>query len=172
VPDEPYRLTVHHTEGPRAVTWDDAVTEMRLIQDFHQRGRGWIDIGYHFVIDGSGRIFQARPLSVVGAHTASNNDGNIGISFMGNFMAETPGDKQLEAFVALARYLDRRYGISPDILRGHRDYKSTDCPGDHLYALLPRLQAALAAPQAVRKPLIVPWTGEPPYAAPRPPLEP
>ena len=167
VPDEPFRITLHHTAGPRPAAWEDAAIEMRLIQDFHQRGRGWKDIGYHFVIDGAGRVFEGRPQTVVGAHAGSNNDGNIGISLMGNFEFESmfsspETELQLASLVRVARFLVARYGLSVDLFRGHRDYRPTTCPGRYLYPLLPRLRSELrvtlpAAPPHAPRSFRWPW---------------
>src|ERR1019366_2532018 len=54
IPMTPDRISVHHTEAAQPFSKEDAIQEMQVIQRFHQKGRGWIDIGYHFVIDGSG----------------------------------------------------------------------------------------------------------------------
>src|SRR6185295_11449301 len=132
-------------------SWDDALNEMKLIQDFHQRGRGWNDIAYHFLIDGSGRVFEGRPQTVVGSHTLANNDGNIGIAVMGTFQGDAegnaPNEKQKASLLELIRWLGGRYAVEAPLLRGHRDYKSTDCPGDHLYEKLPELRGALTSSQ-------------------------
>lgn len=169
VPDEPFRITLHHTSGPRPERWDEVVTEIRFLQDLHQRGRGWNDIGYHFVIDGSGRIFEGRPQTVLGAHTLANNAGNLGVAFMGNFNQDLPFSThptghQIEAFLRLGRFLMDRYALSTKRLRGHRDYRATSCPGDHLYPRLPWLREELGRNETLEalptlKILRLPWAG-------------
>src|SRR5262249_30661921 len=63
---EPYaptaytRITLHHTSGPQTKTLPESLREVRFIQDFHQDGRGWSDIAYHFLIDAAGNIFEGR----------------------------------------------------------------------------------------------------------------
>ena len=102
----PLRLTLHHTEMAQPLTRADAVTELRVIQDFHIQGRGWIDIGYHFLIDGSGRVWEGRPHSVIGAHVRNKNDGNVGIALLGNFhppSAHRPTAAQTKAWLARRR---------------------------------------------------------------------
>ncbi|MBI5882813.1 MAG: N-acetylmuramoyl-L-alanine amidase [Elusimicrobia bacterium] len=145
----PSRITIHNTAGAQPETLEDARSEMRLIQRYHQAGRGWNDIGYHFLIDGAGRLFQGRPENVVGAHVLSHNTGNIGISFMGNYhppINDQPSPAQLKAAVELIRWLDEAYGIAPETLVGHRDLGKTDCPGDNIYSRLPDLRKAAAEP--------------------------
>lgn len=144
----PNRITYHHTDGHYTTTLADSLNEVRFIQDFHMNGRGWNDIGYHFLIDAAGNIFQGRPENVIGAHTENANTDNIGIAFLGMYHPPR-NDKvtreSLDAFLRLGRYLIKKYGIDPNSLKGHRDYKSTDCPGDELYALRAQLRKELAA---------------------------
>lgn len=153
-PTEPYspdpqawRLTLHHSAGKHTRTLAESLAEARFIQDFHQHGRGWIDIGYHFIVDPMGNILEARPEGVLGAHTLSNNSGNLGIVVLGTYHAPE-NDRlvpaQLEALVALGRYLVKRYGVEPSALKGHRDYRKTDCPGDTAYVAIEDLRKAFA----------------------------
>ena len=143
----PWRVTLHHSDGRYTRTLAESLEEAKFIQDFHQRGRGWIDIGYHFIIDSAGNIIEARPEGVLGAHTLANNEGNIGIVLLGTYHPPT-NDRttkaQLEALVALGRYLVTRYGIDPESLKGHRDYKKTLCPGDKAYPTILELRKAFA----------------------------
>lgn len=152
IPMLPERVSVHHTAAAQPLTLEDAIQEMRVIQRFHQKGRGWIDIGYHFLIDGSGRVFAGRPEAVVGAHVRDRNTGNVGISLMGNFHPPATGrptQEQISSLLGLLKWLLPAYDISPAELRGHRDQGSTDCPGDNLYSRLEdiRREAGAARPQ-------------------------
>lgn len=152
-----WRLTLHHTDGRYTRTLEESLEEVRFIQDFHQRGRGWIDIAYHFLIDEAGRIIEGRPESVQGAHTLDNNEGNIGICLLGKYQepaAHRPTAAQLDAVARIARYGVLRHGVDPAVeFKGHRDYRSTDCPGDHGYARLPelRLRADGRTPPGARR---------------------
>lgn len=142
----PVRITVHHTVGAQPLDLEDGLQEMILIQRFHQQGRGWNDIGYHFLIDGAGRIYQGRPETMYGAHVRSLNKGNVGISLMGRFhepRSQNPTPAQFDSLVALSRWLTRAYGIDPATIAGHRDLGRTACPGDTLYPRLPDLRRAL-----------------------------
>lgn len=143
----PWRVTLHHSDGRRTTTLADSEAEARFIQDFHVHGRGWIDIAYHFLVDASGDILEGRPEGVLGAHTLGNNEGNIGIVLLGTYhppVNDVPTKAQLEAVAALGRYLVKRYGIDPDSLKGHRDYKQTDCPGNLAYTKLDALRLAFS----------------------------
>ncbi|MDD5305051.1 MAG: peptidoglycan recognition family protein, partial [Elusimicrobia bacterium] len=122
-PMVPERISVHHTEAPQPMTRDGAVGELQAIQRFHQHGRGWIDIAYHFLIDGGGRIWEGRPLTLVGAHVKDKNDGNVGISIMGDFSAgrDKPTAAQLKSLIALTRWLSETYAIPAERIVGHRD---------------------------------------------------
>ncbi len=143
----PWRVTLHHSDGKYTRTLDESKAEARFIQDFHIHGRGWNDIGYHFLVDSAGNILEGRPEGVLGAHTLGNNEGNVGIVLLGNYHPpknDKPTRAQLDAVASIGRYLVARYGIDPKSLRGHRDYKGTDCPGDVAYAKLDWLRLAFA----------------------------
>lgn len=146
-PMTPERISVHHTEAPQPASRDAAVDELQGIQRFHQRGRGWIDIAYHFLIDGSGRIWEGRPLTLVGAHVKDRNDGNVGISLMGDFSPgkQKPTAAQLESLIKLTRWLSQTYAIPAERIKGHRDQEITSCPGKALYARLDEVRRAAAA---------------------------
>jgi hypothetical protein len=143
----PWRVTLHHTDGRFTANLAQSLDEARFIQDFHQHGRGWNDIGYHFLIDRLGNILEGRPLQTLGAHTLSNNEGNVGIALLGTYHAprnDAATPAQLAAVGALGRFLVKRFGLDPVSLKGHRDYKQTDCPGDLAYPKLAELRAAFA----------------------------
>lgn len=139
-----WRVTLHHSDGRNTRTLSDSLAEARFIQDFHQNARKWIDIAYHFLIDEAGNVVEGRPEGVQGAHTLDNNAGNIGICLLGKYHAADgprPTPAQLDAVAAVARYVTLRYGVDPGAaFKGHRDYKSTDCPGDHAYGKLAELR--------------------------------
>ncbi|MDX6770595.1 MAG: peptidoglycan recognition family protein [Elusimicrobiota bacterium] len=161
-----WRVTVHHTDGRYTATLQESLDEARFIQEFHQNGRKWIDIAYHYLIDEAGRVIEGRPEGVQGAHTLSNNAGNIGVTLMGKYHAaqdHEPTPAQFAALAELVRSIALRYGIDPLVeVKGHRNYKATDCPGDHAYARLPELRrladggAPPAPPAFVRLPRVSP----------------
>ena len=153
----PWRLTLHHTDGRYTDSLALSLAETRFIGKFHQNGRGWIDIGYHYLIDPLGNIIEGRPLETLGAHTGENNQGNVGIALLGSYHEPknhiaTPA--QFAAVLALSRYLVKRFGIDPLSIKGHRDYKATTvCPGDQAYPLLEGVRRAVKDPPAVAAPI-------------------
>jgi len=168
-------VTLHHTDGKHTTTLADSEAEARFIQDFHIHGRGWNDIAYHFLVDAQGNILEGRPEGVLGSHTLANNEGNVGIVLLGTYhppVNDVPTKAHLDAVAALGRYLVARYGIDPASLRGHRDYKKTECPGDGLYPRLDALRLAFselpAPPSFVVSPARIPavplaWLAEPSF---------
>jgi hypothetical protein len=159
----PWRITLHHTDGRYTANLAESLDEARFIQDFHQNGRKWSDIAYHYLVDPLGNIIEGRPLGTLGAHTLNNNEGNVGIVLLGTYHAPkndqtTPA--QLAAVASLGRFLVKRFGIDPASLKGHRDYKQTDCPGDLAYPKLAELRRAFgtapAAPPAGKKRTVAP----------------
>jgi hypothetical protein len=145
-------FTIHHTQSHYPKTYDESVAEMQFIQDFHQNGRGWIDIAYHFLIDPMGNIFEGRPISVLGAHVKSHNTANVGISIMGNYhppQHDPITQQTLNSFVSVGRYLKDTYEVDVSSFYAHREIGQTDCPGDDLYAKKPMLRDLIFNPQPV-----------------------
>jgi hypothetical protein len=134
------RMAIHHTVTGSS----DPARQMRGIQRFHMDTRGWCDVGYHFLIGQDGRVYEGRPVHLLGAHVLNNNSGNIGISFIGCFHSSgcgglgptRPNDASIRIAGRLVGTLRRLYGITVDSARvkGHRDHsgQSTSCPGDNL----------------------------------------
>jgi hypothetical protein len=144
------KLTLHHTAGRNTATLEESLNEVRFIQDFHQNGRGWIDIGYHYLVDSRGNVFAGRPEEAVGAHVKNANTGNLGISMMGYHHApkdEPVSAATLAALDKLLRGLSLDHQIPAAELRGHRDFSQpTSCPGDLGHAELPGLRQRLSQP--------------------------
>ncbi len=137
-----YRITIHH-EGNKAHStraMPEVIRDLRLDQAAHRR-LGYGDIGYHFMIDYTGRVWEGRALKYQGAHVSSRNPGNIGIVLLGNFEKQTPSDAQKASLVKLVAELRKFYGIGRRRVYGHRDLDTTLCPGRRLYAFLPALKA-------------------------------
>lgn len=146
---KPTHVTVHHTEGPQTMTEAQTAAAIKSIQYYHMRGRAkegkdvWDDIGYHFLIDGSGRVAEGRPAETLGAHAGGANQNNIGISMMGNFNRQTPTPAQIESLTRLVSFLAIKYGQNPSragFLEPHRHYDQTDCPGKNMMAILAALR--------------------------------
>lgn len=107
---------------------------------------GWAGIGYHFLIRKDGTIERGRPMEMVGAHCYNQNDHTIGVNIVGNFMDYEPTSLQLHSAEQLLAALCRYYRLTPnrETIVGHREYCSTLCPGDNLYAELDDLVANVA----------------------------
>jgi len=140
----PTRLTVHHTDGNQTMSEAATAAEVRSIQQFHMQGHGWDDIGYHFLIDGQGRVVEGRPAETLGAHAQSANANNIGIAMMGNFDKIQPTGAQVESLKRLVAFLAIKYHQNPStpgFVEPHMHYNNTDCPGKNVLALLGALRA-------------------------------
>lgn len=152
--NRPKGIVIHHTASANVADTSLAHAKAlaREIQDFHMGpSRGWIDTGQHFTVSRGGHILEGRHRSleaaragrrhVLGAHAGSacNND-YVGIENEGTYMTGLPPANQWQALVALCAWLCNQYGMSPDDIIGHRQCKSTDCPGDKLFAQLGALR--------------------------------
>ncbi len=129
------RVTIHHSamyfRDTRPTT---CAAQIQMIQRDHMSNRGYGDIGYHYLIDPSGRIWQGRELRWQGAHAAGNNNqGNVGICLLGNFMrgkkGQGPTSAQVQAMRRLVATVMLRFKFGPDAVFCHSDFKATDCPG-------------------------------------------
>lgn len=102
------------------------------IRQWHVKGNGWKDIGYHYVIYRDGSIHAGRPIDQIGAHTTNHNTGTIGVCYVGGCAADgkTPKDtrtpQQKAALVELVRSLKTVFGINK--VSGHREYAAKACP--------------------------------------------
>jgi hypothetical protein len=135
----PKKLTIHETDTPN----NDTVSvpaRLRQIQSYHRDVRGWCDIGYHFLISPDGQIWEGRPITRLGAHTAGANTNNVGIALIGSFNTVAPSSAQLAATSALLHAIGQQYGITltRTTVKGHREQGTTetDCPGAKTFALL------------------------------------
>jgi hypothetical protein len=125
-------ITVHHEGMTYPVTFTDLASsraEICRIHHAHVDGRGWADIGYHFVIDRAGRIWETRPLLYQGAHVKNHNEHNIGVMLLGNFDIQSPSREQLGALAQLVRGLRLRFRVSAGRIFTHQELMPTNCPG-------------------------------------------
>ena len=130
-PNQWYWIVIHHSATP---------TGGAAAFDKMHRAKGWDELGYHFVVgngtdtrDGQIEVGSRWPKQKWGAHakTPDNrfNEHGIGICLVGNFDVNHPSEAQLRSVAKLVSYLMKTYHIAPDHVLGHRDTKSTDCPG-------------------------------------------
>lgn len=111
---------VHHTDGPQDQTPRD-------IQAFHQNSRGWNDIGYGYLIDYEGVIYEGRGYEVHAAHSPGVNH-QPSVALIGDYSTVEPSDAMHRSVYLL------RDHIAAGRLRGHRENTATSCPGDAAYA--------------------------------------
>lgn len=150
---------VHHTNQPNDYDCSDVPGMLRMLEADHVR-RGWDDLGYNFMVDRCGTIYEGRSgglhRTVEGAHTKGFNAHSMGIAAIGSFDEghEVPR-AMTDSIAALAAWKLRR-GIDPrgrarmtsssgasrfdkgdkarfDVIAGHRDAYETTCPGKGLY---------------------------------------
>lgn len=123
-------MFTHYTAGPRAANRAQGIAQVRGIQQFHQNSRGWADIGYSFLVDDEGTIYEGRGWGVAGGHTNGWNSKSHAVCAILN-----DGQEPTPAMLAGLRWChdehDRRYGNG--FHRSHRDVNSTSCPGDILH---------------------------------------
>jgi len=112
---------------------------MREIQIEHIQS-GMIDIGYHYVIDFNGDIYEGRPIDVEGCHVKFKDKGNIGIVLVGNFDVENPSREQVNSLLELMQYINSifNYMDIPDCITVHKPNKNEGyhCGGELLHTIL------------------------------------
>ncbi|CAA9419108.1 FG-GAP-like repeat-containing protein [uncultured Nocardioides sp.] len=159
---------VHHTVNANDYTADQVPAILRGIYAYHTQSRGWSDVGYNYLVDRFGRIWEGRyggvDKPVVGAHTLGYNDYSFAMSAIGNFETVQPSEEMLRAYGALFAWKLGLHGVNPastsqqvgrkvfPAVNGHRDAGSTACPGRYLYAQLPRIRQLAAGAQTTPTP--------------------
>lgn len=136
------RITVHH-DGMTpfySVAMGDAAGRLESIRRSHVN-KGWADIGYHYIIDPAGRVWQGRPISLQGAHVKDENPGNIGIMVMGNFDSQSPTSAALTTLDQFIAFQMRQYNLPVRRVYTHQELKPTACPGRSLQAYMARTRA-------------------------------
>jgi hypothetical protein len=162
---------VHHTAGSNSYSASQSAAIVRAIEVYHVKGNGWNDIGYNFLVDKYGQVFEGRyggvDKNVVGAHAEGFNTGSVGVALIGTYQAVAPTTAAKAALVNLLAWrLDLAHvdplatltytsggnarfpAGTPVFLRvvsGHRDTGFTTCPGNVVHALLGALARQAAA---------------------------
>jgi flagellar hook assembly protein FlgD len=161
---------VHHTAGTNSYTKAQSAAIVRGIERYHVLANGWNDIGYNFLVDKYGQVFEGRgggiDKNVVGAHAQGFNTGSTGVAVLGTYTSARVSTAARAALVrVLAWRLDVAHvdplskltwvsGGNPEFpagtavnlraVSGHRDTGPTSCPGGALYAQLPGIASAIA----------------------------
>ncbi len=170
-------MWVHHTATGNGYSCSQSASIVRGIQAYQVRSRGWDDIGYNFLIDKCGTVFEGRAggvgRTVLGAHTLGFNADTSAIAVIGSYEAQRVTPRVRTVIAAMAAYKLGAYGNPPNgrvvltssggdrfakgrqaaffRIAGHRDAGRTACPGNALYAQLPSIRAiAGAAPTGLR----------------------
>jgi uncharacterized protein (TIGR03437 family) len=147
-------LIVHHTVNDNDATDWPAV--VRSIWNFHIFSNGWADIGYNYLIDPNGVIYEGRAGgdNVIGAHFSGVNGGTMGVSMLGTFTDVAPTTRAMDSLRQILAWKCNQRNLDPTgsalhaasglhlkNISGHRDGPgNTECPGNSLYPLLPALR--------------------------------
>ncbi|QGV77455.1 peptidoglycan recognition protein family protein [Streptomyces ficellus] len=163
---------IHHTSTPNGYDCASVPHTLRDLYAGHAHGRNWDDLGYNFLVDACGTIYEGRAggvdRAVIGAHTKGFNEGTVGVAAIGTFTrGETVPEPMLDAIARLvawklgprgpdprgrvalvsshdeARYPKGTKVLLP-VVGGHADGYATRCPGAALHAKLPDIGARAA----------------------------
>ena len=168
--DSVHFAIVHHTAGSNSYTRAQSASIVRAIELYHVQGNGWNDIGYNFLVDKYGQIFEGRyggmTRPVIGAHSEGFNTGSVGVAVIGDYSSTSITPAARAALVSLLAWrldLDHvdpsssvvrvsagnpRYragtAVTLRAISAHRDVYPTSCPGASLYGQLAAIRAAVA----------------------------
>ncbi|WP_369169825.1 peptidoglycan recognition protein [Streptomyces sp. R28] len=161
---------VHHTATGSKYWCSQVPSLIRGIYRYHVKSMGWRDIGYNFLVDKCGNIYEGRAggvaKPVLGAHTLGFNTNSMGIAVLGSYGSAKPTGASLKAVARLTAWKLGLYGANPrgktylksaggnlyrkgknvrlNVISGHRDGYSTECPGLQLYRKLGTARATAA----------------------------
>lgn len=149
---------VHHTAASNNYTCGQAPSVIRGIYQYHVKTLGWRDIGYNFLVDKCGTIYEGRAggvaRAVLGAHTYGFNSNTTGIAVLGSYGSTAPSKDAVEGVSKLIAWKLGLHGLNPSgsvtltsgggkypagtkvnmrAVAGHRDGFATECPGAELY---------------------------------------
>ncbi|WP_306323758.1 MULTISPECIES: peptidoglycan recognition protein [unclassified Streptomyces] len=150
---------VHHSASGNNYRCSQASSVIRSIYRYHVKSSGWRDIGYNFLVDKCGNIYEGRAggvsKPVMGAHTLGFNTNSMGVAVLGSYSRSNPPAAAVRAIARLTAWKLGLYGANPrgttylksgggnlyrkgknvrlKVISGHRDGFATDCPGRRLY---------------------------------------
>ncbi len=160
---------VHHTAGANGYPAADVPRILRSIYAYHTKANGWSDIGYNFLVDRFGRIWEGRfggtTRPVVGAHTGGFNKDTFGVSAIGDYGKAAAPPEMIDSIARVmawklslhfrdpfgttklvsqgggtSRYA-RGSTTTVNVISGHRDVGNTSCPGANIYAQLATIRS-------------------------------
>ncbi|MEV4337645.1 peptidoglycan recognition protein [Streptomyces sp. NPDC049590] len=161
---------LHHTASGNKYTCAQAPAVIRGIYRYHVKSMGWRDIGYNFLVDKCGTLYEGRAggvaKAVLGAHTLGFNTDTMGVAVIGSHGTTQPPGAAVTAVARLAAWKLGLHGADPrarttltsgggnlypkgkkvrlNVLSGHRDGYATECPGKRLYARLGTVRTSAA----------------------------
>jgi putative cell wall-binding protein len=166
-------MVIHHTAGSNDYTAEQAAAQVRGIYAYHGQTLGWGDIGYHFLVDKFGRVYEGRYGSIddtpKGAHAGGNNTDTMGISAMGNYDLVAPPQVMVDAMARVTGWKLAQFGVDPadtvtqlvggtsgskyptrtlvtlPVVNGHLDTYHTACPGRYLYPKMAEIRTRARA---------------------------
>jgi flagellar hook assembly protein FlgD len=162
---------VHHTASGNNYSRAEAPAIVRAVYAYHTRSLHWSDVGYNFLVDRYGTVYEGRYGGVtkgaIGAQTLGFNTGSIGVSVIGDFTTATPPAAAINALERLLAWKLDVHHVDPQgratlvcgygqkyatgqrvtfpVIAGHRDANYTGCPGGKIYSRLPEIRRAVAA---------------------------
>ena len=164
---------VHHTVTANDYTPEQSASMVLGIAKYHRDTNGWNDIGYNFLVDQYGQVFEGRAggidQAVIGAHAQGYNSQSTGVAVLGTFSDVPIPEAAMAAITQLLGWKLSLHGVpceggltivsgggslnrypsgtpvAMQRISGHRDGDATACPGDALYAQLPELRRRAAA---------------------------
>ncbi|MPY49938.1 peptidoglycan recognition protein family protein [Streptomyces acidicola] len=161
---------VHHTASGNNYSCSQAASVIRSIYRYHVLSTGWRDIGYNFLIDKCGTIYEGRAggvaKAVMGAHTRGFNANSMGVAVIGSFGTTKPPGAAVTGIAKLTAWKLGLYGavangktyltsgggnlyakgkkVRLNVISGHRDGFATECPGRALYSRLGTVRSQAA----------------------------
>lgn len=161
---------VHHTATTNDYSCKQAPSIIRGIYRYHVVSLGWRDIGYNFLIDKCGTIYEGRAGGVkepvMGAHTLGFNEDSMGVAVIGSFQKKAPPKAATDALAKITAWKLGLFDRNPEgkvtmtsggsgkyakgervrmnVISGHRDGYHTECPGEKLYDELGAIRALAA----------------------------
>ena len=164
---------VHHTAGANGYASSDVPKILRGIYAYHTKSNGWSDVGYNFLVDRFGRVWEGRyggvTKPVLGAHTGGFNSETFGVSALGNFDKTAAPAAMTDAIAAVMAWKLSLHYVNPNgttsltssgggtsrypagrkvtvnVISAHRNMGYTSCPGTNLYAKMSTIRSKVAA---------------------------
>lgn len=127
-------IIIHHTVTPEGKSQEDVEKMLRMIDRMHRERNNVGGIGYNLIVDYAGRLYEARGMDIMGAHTQDANGRNYGIGYMG----DTRKNVTPEAVATIKATIDKLQKRSGKklVVTGHGLIRSTACPGTKLRRMI------------------------------------